>query len=90
VESIHTRQIGVAANTLGAGRMKADDVVDLAVGLLVHKKPGDRVEKGEPLVTLHHRNGRNLQEARKMILEACSITDAQTQPLPLILEKVHE
>ena len=45
--------IGRAAFVLGAGRLRAEDAVDPRVGVLVHRKIGDRVERGDLLATLH-------------------------------------
>jgi thymidine phosphorylase len=85
---MQTRQIGVAANTLGAGRQKTDDAVDLGVGFIVHKKVGDRVEAGEPILTIHHRGGRGLAEAQRMLAAGITIGDAAVDRLPLIIETV--
>ncbi len=76
VQSVMTRDIGVACNTLGGGRMKKTDEVDLTVGLLIHKKPGDKVEKGEPLATLHHRGGKGLEDAKKLTANAYRLGEA--------------
>ena len=48
-------EIGLAAVAMGAGRTRADQAVDPAVGISVHKKPGARVTRGEALATLHVR-----------------------------------
>ncbi|MCY8671594.1 pyrimidine-nucleoside phosphorylase [Bacillus haynesii] len=53
VSEIVADQIGVAAMLLGAGRATKEDEIDLAVGIMLRKKVGDAVEKGEPLVTLY-------------------------------------
>ncbi len=54
VESIDSRALGVYAAGLGAGRQTRDDVLDLGVGLRMHVTVGDRVEAGQPLVTVLH------------------------------------
>ncbi|PTU29180.1 pyrimidine-nucleoside phosphorylase [Bacillus subtilis] len=54
-------EIGVAAMLLGAGRATKEDEIDLAVGIMLRKKVGDKVEKGEPLVTLYA-NRENVDE----------------------------
>ncbi len=64
--------IGRAAFVLGAGRLRAEDPVDPRVGVLVHKKVGDRVERGEPLATLQHAE-KNLERARRALAGAFSI-----------------
>src|SRR5699024_10503645 len=45
--------IGIAAMMLGAGRATKDAVIDLAVGIVLHKKIGDTVKEGESLLTIH-------------------------------------
>jgi pyrimidine-nucleoside phosphorylase len=52
VTRIATREVGLLAIELGCGRAKRDDVVDPASGFRVKKKPGDAVQKGEPLVVV--------------------------------------
>lgn len=49
-------QLGKAAMALGAGRQTKNSVIDLAVGILVHKKLGNAVSKGDPLFTIHSNN----------------------------------
>ncbi|WP_440619666.1 pyrimidine-nucleoside phosphorylase [Bacillus subtilis] len=61
VSEIVADEIGVAAMLLGAGRATKEDEIDLAVGIMLCKKVGDKVEKGEPLVTLYA-NRENVDE----------------------------
>ncbi|OIR59899.1 pyrimidine-nucleoside phosphorylase [Bacillus sp. FMQ74] len=61
VSEIVADEIGVAAMLLGAGRATKEDKIDLAVGIMLRKKVGDKVEKGEPLVTLYA-NRENVDE----------------------------
>src|SRR6185295_9517370 len=49
LSQIQARSVGEAAVTLGAGRAKKSDSIDHAVGIVIHHKVGDKVEKGEPL-----------------------------------------
>lgn len=88
VATMNTRDIGVAGNLLGAGRMKTDDKVDTTVGLKIHVKPGTRVSKGDPLVTMYHRNGRNLEKATAMLRNAISVSTDDVKTLPLILDRL--
>ena len=53
VHAIDSRALGILAMELGAGRKSKDDVLDLGVGIRVHVRRGQRVEAGEPMVTLH-------------------------------------
>jgi len=88
VQSIQTRAVGVAANTLGAGRAKTTDIVDVAVGLEVFVKPGDRVSAGQEIVAIHHRAGRGLAECEKLLREAIVVGDGAVASLELVLDRV--
>ena len=88
IASMDTEQIGTAAQMLGAGRLSKEDVIDLAVGLVMHKRIGDRVEKGEPLATLHVNKRENLDGAREKLLKAIHIEKEAVPPAPLLFARV--
>jgi pyrimidine-nucleoside phosphorylase len=78
-------QLGTALATLGGGREKKEDTIDHAVGLEFHKRIGGRVEKGEPLVTIHYNSGAKLAEAQSLIAASYEIGEAApSQSLPLL------
>jgi len=83
ISQVQARTVGEAAVTLGAGRAKKSDPVDHAVGFIIHKKVGDRVEKGETLFTIHANDEAKLVEARGSVLSAHSFSDEVITPLPL-------
>lgn len=68
VEEIAAEEIGVASAMLGAGRQTKDDEIDLAVGLMLEKKVGDRVDEGEVLAVIHS-NRENVEDVRRKILD---------------------
>ncbi len=76
---------------LGAGRETVDDTIDPGAGLVVHKKLGDELAPGEPLVTLHYtpnsKGESNLSEVEKLVERAYRIAD--TPPSAGELELVH-
>ena len=74
VVAIDAEQVGLAALSLGAGRARKEDVVDPAVGLELLKKVGDDVSPGEPLVVIHHRDGRGLEDAHRRLAAAYRTT----------------
>jgi pyrimidine-nucleoside phosphorylase len=80
---IQARSVGEAAVTLGAGRAKKSDSVDHAVGLIIHHKVGDKIEKGKPLFTIHANDETKLAQAREAVLAAHSFRDDKVAPLPL-------
>lgn len=80
---VHARVIGETSVELGAGRARKTDSIDHAVGILVHKKVGERVERGEILATIHARNQAEAAHAQSRLLAAFSYRDAAVEPLPL-------
>lgn len=84
VGGISAMDVGLAAVALGAGRQRKGDTIDHAVGIVLNKKVGERVEAGESLLTLHANDEGRLAEARSMLLGAYSWTDVPVTPLPLI------
>jgi pyrimidine-nucleoside phosphorylase len=71
---------------LGAGRAKKGDPIDHAVGFLILKKVGDKVENGEPLFKIHANHEEKLGEARQAVLSAHGFSDEFVPPLPLFYE----
>ncbi|WP_456279866.1 pyrimidine-nucleoside phosphorylase [Bacillus sp. K7] len=79
VSEIVADEIGVAAMLLGAGRATKEDEIDLAVGIMLRKKVGDKVEKGEPFVTLYA-NHENVDEVRAKVYDNIRIAAEAKAP----------
>jgi len=88
VRKIDAYGIGRAAFVLGAGRRRAEDPVDFGVGLEVHAELGSSVVRGQPLVTVHHREGHALDEALALIDGALKIAEPGPAPSALVLETI--
>ncbi len=86
VESIQCELLGMACCRLGAGRERVEDRIDPAVGLVAHSKVGDRVSRGQPLVTLHYNEDGRVEAARAMVTAAYRIGARSPAPRPLIFE----
>ncbi len=86
VTAIAALGVGRAALALGAGRKKKTDEVDPAAGVELLAKPGDRVERGDPVARLH--GDRGAEEAEELILEALEIGDEPPAPTPAILDSL--
>ena len=85
VSKIDSEKIGVASLVLGGGRSTKEDVINPAVGIMIHKKVGDRVAAGEPLCTLYYDSSIQLQESRALIESAYQVSGLlQQQKRPLI------
>ena len=81
-------QIGLAAVRLGAGRNTAADVIDPAVGFVLAKKPGDAVQRGEPLAFVHARTESGAIVALQQLRDAMAIGRTTEPLLPLVLGEV--
>jgi pyrimidine-nucleoside phosphorylase len=79
VAEIVADEIGVAAMILGAGRATKEDEIDLSVGIMLNKKVGDRVEKGDSLVTLHA-NREDVANVMEKIYDNIRIADHADAP----------
>jgi pyrimidine-nucleoside phosphorylase len=85
IVSMQCEQIGTACVILGGGRERKEDAVDPAVGIVLHKKVGDRVARGEPLATIHYNDDPRAERAKRLITESCQISDtAPTSTRPLV------
>jgi pyrimidine-nucleoside phosphorylase len=82
--AMQCEQIGTACVILGGGRERKEDAVDPAVGIVLHKKVGDRVAAGEPLATIHYNQESRAERARQLMLESCQIGDVAPAKRPLI------
>ena len=80
ITEITADDIGVAAMKLGAGRETQESVIDLAAGLMLHKKVDDYVEKGDVIVTLYA-NFEDTAEAEKMIQQAYHYGKEKVEPV---------
>lgn len=72
-------EIGVASMILGAGRATKEDVIDLAVGLVLHKKVGDKVEEGKSILTIYS-NRENVEDVKQKLYDNIFIADTATTP----------
>lgn len=84
VTKIHAENIGLIAMELGAGRATKDDIIDLAVGIVLNKKRGDKVTKGEPLAYVHANSMEKAEKAVKDILANYVIHNEYKETIPLI------
>ena len=86
LDQVQARSVGEASVELGAGRAKKGDPVDHAVGFIIHHKVGDKVEKGQPLFTIHANGEKLLEQARERVLAAHGWNDFPVPALPLFYD----
>jgi thymidine phosphorylase len=88
IAAMRAESVGRAAVGLGAGRDRLDATIDPAVGFIITAPVGSRVRKGDPVIEIHHRGGRGLAEARRLLEEALHIADVPPPPRPLVLDRI--
>ncbi|MDD4895728.1 MAG: thymidine phosphorylase [Atribacterota bacterium] len=86
IKKIDARTIGQAAMSLGAGRKKKDDNIDLSVGLVLRKKIGDQVDVNDTLATIYYNNVESYNLIEENVPKAFYITDKKISKKPLILK----
>ena len=70
IQSIQSELIGKSSMILGGGRAAKDDVIDLSVGVVLSKKIGDKVSKGDVIARIYCDNAEKTKEAETMIKDA--------------------
>ena len=88
VTAVKAELLGKAAMLLGAGREKVEDQIDHSVGIIMRRKPGDKISVGDALVEMHYNKAERLAEAIELVNEAYSFGAASITMKPLVLETV--
>ena len=86
----NTEMIGNASVLLGAGRIKKEDTIDFAAGIVLHKKAGDRVEKGDLLATFYAEDEGKFASAEEMYRGALTFRDEKPVLPELVMARVTE
>ena len=88
VVSLQARELGLAANALGAGRASKDEAIDPGVGIECCARVGDAVQKGQPLLYLHVNDEARLPAAYAHIAGAVRLGSAPPAPRPLVYAEI--
>ena len=88
VKSLDAQEIGKASMNLGAGRKKKEDNIDFSVGIILEKKTGNKVEKGENIAFVYANDEKLGQEISQDILNAYTIVDEVVEKKQDILKIV--
>lgn len=84
IGEIDAEAVGHASVVLGAGRLTKEMPIDLAVGLILHKKRGDEVRQGDALLSIHANEQQLLQNALRELQDAIMISTNSPEEQPLI------
>lgn len=88
VTELDALAVGVAAWRLGAGRARKEDKVQAAAGVQMHAKPGDRVRKGDPLLTLHTDTPEKFERAAEALEGKWAIGESADDRPDLIIDRI--
>ena len=88
VSAIMAEDIGRASQMMGAGRIRKEDAIDPAVGVILEVKVGEKVDAGSVLCRLYCTNEEGLEEAAELVEDAFRISGSRPEERELILEVV--
>ena len=88
ISRMDAESVGRAACELGAGRKKKNDNIDFSAGIVLRKKTGDFVRKGEALAVLHSSDERKLEAGEKLLASAYEFSDTKPESRKLIMDVV--
>ncbi len=88
IAGMNALTVGVASMRLGAGRARREDTIDLGAGIECLHKPGDQVEKGQPIFRMHASDSAKFELANEMLLESLTIQDTSPTLDPLIIKRI--
>lgn len=85
ISHINAYEVGMAVVGIGGGRKKKEDIIDHSTGFMFHKKVGDKVTRGEAILTIHASNCKSIAGAKERLEKAISISNEKVSSPPLIL-----
>ncbi len=89
ISGLDAERIGIGAMLLGAGRSRKEDRIDPAVGIVMNKKLGQPVRKGESIATLHINDRENLEQAVQLLRSSITVSERQAAN-PEIIKRIIE
>lgn len=88
ISSMDAEKIGSASVTLGAGRINKDDKIDYTAGIILKRKTGDTVKKGEVLAEFYAGNEEKISFAEELFLRALKFSETKPEKKPLIYKVI--
>ncbi len=90
VNELDALAVGTASWRLGAGRARKEDPVQFGAGIVIHAKRGEKVEKGQPLLSLYTDESERFERAIEALAGGIKIEDvASSSYTPLILDRIN-
>ncbi len=88
VNRTDAERIGLASLALGAGRRTKESKIDLSAGIILSKKRGDRLERGERIATLYSNNESLFEEAERLLLESYTVSKDEPPKTAVIYKTI--
>ncbi len=89
LKEIMANELGKIAMTLGAGREQKESIINLGVGIVLHKKVGDFIESGESILEIHS-DTENIEEIKARLYKSIVISNEKVNKLPLIFQTINK
>ncbi len=86
LDSMDTEGIGITAGLLGAGRETKESKIDYSAGIIMKKKLGERVQKGDVIAELYTADKERLMRAEAYMGDCCQISDIKPEPVKLVVD----
>ena len=83
-----TKECGIASCILGAGRETKEDIIDYSAGIILKKKTGDKIQKGDVLAVLYGNKEEKMQPAEEQFLKALKVEDGESEVEKLVYARV--
>ena len=88
ISKMDAESIGIASVILGAGRETKEDTIDMSAGIVLNKKTGDKVMKGDTLATLYSCNKKSFASSKDKFLSALEFSENPIEEEPLIFDVI--
>lgn len=88
IEEINARKMGLASQHTGAGRERKEDEIDLAAGIVLQKKTGDFIQKGDIICKIYGKNTKKLEKALEEAKNAVKISGVPVKCKALVREVI--
>ncbi|MEH0164443.1 thymidine phosphorylase [Roseateles microcysteis] len=85
LQSVSTRDIGLAVVELGGGRRQASDSIDMSVGFSNFRHLGDQLAAGEPIAMVHAADQAAAERAVAVVQKACLLSDEAVAATPIVM-----
>ena len=88
ISKMDAESIGISSVVLGAGRESKDDIIDMSAGIVLNKKTGDKIAKGDTLATLYTCNESTFASAKDKFISALEISNEKPSQEPLVFKVI--